>query len=35
MKKRFRPKTLTSQPLIGSTIALATRYDVSTHVLSS
>src|SRR5580658_1204405 len=35
MKKRFRPKRLASQPLIGRTMALDTRYDVSTHVLSS
>src|SRR5579863_527469 len=35
MKKRFRPKMLASQPLIGRTMALDTRYDVSTQVLSS
>src|SRR5580693_7130317 len=35
MKKRFRPKRLANQPLIGRTMALDTRYDVSTQVLSS
>src|SRR5215210_6365217 len=30
-----RPKVLASQPVIGRTIALATRYDVSAHVASS
>src|ERR1700722_14716717 len=35
MKKRFRPKRLASHPLIGRTMALDTRYDVSTQVLSS
>src|SRR6202046_3285757 len=35
MKKRFRPKRLASQPLIGRTMALDTKYDVSTQVLSS
>ena len=34
MKKRLRPNSSTSQPLMGSTIALETRYVVSTHVLS-
>src|SRR5579863_4282558 len=34
-KKRFRPKRLASQPLIGRTMALETKYDVSTQVLSS
>ena len=35
MKKRFRPTAFASQPLMGSTMALDTKYDVSTHVLSS
>ncbi len=35
MKKRLRPKTLAHHPLIGSTTAFDTRYDVSTHVLWS
>src|SRR6266436_6799974 len=35
MKKRFRPKIPTNHPLTGRMIALDTRYDVSTHVLSS
>src|ERR1700749_4909127 len=35
MKNRLRPNMLTSQPLIGKTMALDTRYEVSTHVLSS
>src|ERR1700722_2911185 len=34
-KNRLRPITDTSQPVIGSTIAFDTRYEVSTHVLSS
>src|ERR1700724_2668661 len=34
-KNRLRPTSDTSQPVIGSTIALETRYEVSTHVLSS
>src|SRR5262249_32960772 len=34
-RRRFRPKKLASQPVIGSTIALAAMYDVSTHVDSS
>jgi hypothetical protein len=34
-KNRFRPNVTASQPLIGSTMALETRYDVNTHVLSS
>src|SRR5260370_2487461 len=34
-KKRFRPKRLASHPLMGRTMALETRYEVSTHVLSS
>src|SRR5882762_1452235 len=34
MKKRLRPKKSASQPLIGSTIALETRYEVNTQVLS-
>src|SRR5580692_5309412 len=33
--KRFRPNNPASHPLIGSTMALDTKYDVSTHVLSS
>src|SRR5208282_1938233 len=32
---RLRPSTLASQPVIGKTMALATRYEVSTHVASS
>src|SRR5215831_2000996 len=35
MKNRLRPTTPAIQPLIGRTIALDTRYEVSTHVLSS
>ena len=35
MKKRFRPKVTANHPLMGRTIALDTRYEVSTHVLSS
>ena len=35
MKKRFRPKTPANQPVIGSTMAFETRYEVTTHVLSS
>src|SRR5579863_6166051 len=35
MKNRFRPNRLASQPLMGRTMALETRYDVSTQVLSS
>ena len=35
MKKRLRPRTLAHHPLIGSTTAFETRYDVSTHVLWS
>ena len=35
ISSRLRPKWLASQPVSGSTIALATRYDVSTHVDSS
>src|SRR5215471_19378926 len=35
MKKRLRPKAVASQPLIGSTMAFETRYDVNTQVLSS
>ena len=35
MKKRLRPKIPTNQPLTGRMIAFDTRYDVSTHVLSS
>src|SRR5580704_2442431 len=35
MKKRFRPKVLANQPLMGRMIAFETRYEVSTHVLWS
>ncbi len=35
IRRFFRPKTLASHPVIGRMIALATRYDVSTHVASS
>ena len=35
MSSRLRPKKRASQPVSGSTIALATRYDVRTHVDSS
>src|SRR5580692_12920598 len=35
MKNRLRPNIPTNQPLIGSTIAFDTRYEVSTQVLSS
>ena len=35
ISRRLRPKCRASQPVSGSTIALATRYDVSTHVDSS
>ena len=35
ISRRFRPKWRASQPVSGSTIAFATRYDVSTHVDSS
>src|ERR1700722_7197968 len=35
MKNGLRPSMPTNHPLIGSTIAFDTRYDVSTHVLSS
>jgi hypothetical protein len=35
MKKRLRPMRLESQPLMGKTTALATKYVVSTHVPSS
>src|ERR1700680_2066176 len=34
-KKRLRPNRLANQPLIGSTMAFETKYDVSTKVLSS
>src|SRR6266567_2198926 len=34
-KMRRRPKWLASHPVIGSTMALATRYEVSTQVASS
>src|SRR5580700_6525458 len=35
MKNRLRPNKPTNHPLIGSTMALDTRYDVNTQVLSS
>jgi hypothetical protein len=35
MKKFLRPITLDAQPPMGNTTAFATRYVVSTHVLSS
>src|SRR5215831_9309540 len=35
MKNRFRPTTPAIHPLIGKTMALETRYEVRTHVLSS
>ena len=35
ISSRLRPNFRASQPVIGRTIALATRYDVSTHVDSS
>src|SRR6266849_8111114 len=35
ISRRFRPNMLASHPVIGSTIALATRYEVSAHVASS
>ena len=35
MKKRFRPNSPASHPLMGRTMALETRYEVSTQVLSS
>ena len=35
ISSRFLPKYEASQPVIGSTIAFATRYDVSAHVASS
>jgi hypothetical protein len=35
IKNRFRPKRDTSHPVIGRMIALDTRYDVRTQVLSS
>src|SRR5262245_5311720 len=35
MKNRLRPTMPAIQPLIGRTMAFDTRYDVSTHVLSS
>ena len=34
-KKRRRPKTAVSQPLAGMTTALAARYEVITHDISS
>ena len=33
MKKRLRPNTLTSRPLMSGTMAFETRYEVSTQVL--
>src|ERR1700733_9037522 len=35
IKNRFRPKRDTNHPVMGRMIALDTRYDVRTHVLSS
>jgi len=35
MNSRLRPRRSISQPVRGRTIALATRNDVSTHVISS
>ena len=35
MRRRLRPKVRASQPVIGSTMALATRYEVRTQVDSS
>src|ERR1700688_2031211 len=35
MKKRFRPKVLANQPLIGRMMAFETRYEVRTQVLWS
>jgi hypothetical protein len=35
MSRRLRPNVLASQPVIGKTMALATRYDVSVQVASS
>ena len=35
ISSRLRPKVAASQPVIGRMIALATRYEVSTHVASS
>src|SRR5580704_2161709 len=35
MKNRLRPNAVASHPLIGSTMAFETRYDVNTQVLSS
>jgi hypothetical protein len=35
MKKRLRPKMPTNQPLTGKMIALETKYEVRTQVLSS
>ncbi len=35
MKRRLRPSRSVSQPVMGRLIALATRNDVSTHVISS
>src|SRR5580698_1877908 len=35
MKKRFRPKVLANQPLIGRMMAFETKYEVRTHVLWS
>ena len=34
-KKRLRPRTLASQPVAGRITALAARYEVSTHEISS
>src|SRR6187397_1447900 len=35
INRRFRPNVAASQPVIGRMMALATRYDVNTHVASS
>src|SRR5262249_24783867 len=35
ISNRFLPKKFASHPVIGSTIAFATRYEVSAHVASS
>src|SRR5579872_6629505 len=35
IRSRLRPKKFASQPVIGRITALATRYDVKTHVASS
>jgi hypothetical protein len=35
MSRRLRPNVVSSHPVIGKIMALATRYDVSVHVASS